>query len=215
MNKRFSVTGMTCSACSAHVERAVSKLAGVNHVQVNLLTASMTVTFDETAVSEQDIVQAVIAAGYGASGEKATAVAPLADTKKAASALAEKQDREMKRRLWWSLVFLALLMTVSMGHMVGIPLPSFMSGHGGAVNFALTQLLLCLPILYLNRAYYKKGIPALLRGNPNMDSLVAVGSLAHCCMAFLLCTAWHMVWEREIWNWLPATTRICILNRRV
>ncbi len=178
MNKRFSVTGMTCSACSAHVERAVSKLAGVNDVQVNLLTASMTVTFDETAVSEQDIVQAVIAAGYGASGEKATAAAPLADTKKAASALAEKQDREMKRRLWWSLVFLALLMNVSMGHMVGIPLPSFMSGHAGAVNFALTQLLLCLPILYLNRAYYKKGIPALLRGNPNMDSLVAVGSLA-------------------------------------
>ncbi len=173
---RFSVTGMTCSACSAHVERAVSSVDGVSRVQVNLLTNSMAVTFDETAVGVSTIIQAVIAAGYGASEEGKPATS--SSNKQTATEGAKKQDPYMKRRLWLSLLFLALLMVVSMGHMAGIPLPSFMSGHAGAVNFALTQLFLCLPILYLNRAYFKKGLPALWRGNPNMDSLVAVGSLA-------------------------------------
>lgn len=172
----FSVSGMTCSACSAHVERAVSKVNGVSRVQVNLLTAGMTVDFDETLTDERAIIGAVVAAGYGASVARTGKEAVT--SKQTATTVAQQQDSHMKRRLLWSLVFLALLMLVSMGHMVGIPLPSFMSGHAGAVNFALTQFLLCLPILYLNRAYFKKGLPALLRGNPNMDSLVAVGSLA-------------------------------------
>ncbi len=172
MKKRFSVTGMTCSACSAHVQRAVSAVNGVTAVEVNLLTASMTVAFDETVTDDAAIIAAVVAAGYGAGGDTP------AVKEKSATAAAQRADGSMKRRLWLSLGFLLLLMTVSMGHMIGLPLPAFLSGHAGAVNFALTQLLLCLPIVYLNRAYFKKGLPALFRGNPNMDSLVAVGSLA-------------------------------------
>ena len=170
MKQRFSVTGMTCSACSAHVEKAVKAVKGVSAVEVNLLTASMMVEFDETQTDAASITAAGIEAGYGVKNE--------ADQTKKASASVRKTDNDMKRRLIWSLVFLALLMTVSMGHMLGVPMPSFMSGHAGAVNFALTQLLLCLPIVYLNRAYFEKGLPALFRGNPNMDTLVSVGSLA-------------------------------------
>lgn len=170
MKQRFFVTGMTCSACSAHVHKAVSAVNGVHAVDVNLLTSSMTVEFDESQTTVGAIMAAVTAAGYGAQSEHA-------DEKTVATPVLQK-DGQMKKRLLLSLAFLMLLMIVSMGHMIGVPLPAFMSGHAGAVNFALTQLLLCLPIVYLNRAYFQKGIPALFRGNPNMDSLVAVGSLA-------------------------------------
>ncbi|MBR2339073.1 MAG: copper-translocating P-type ATPase, partial [Clostridia bacterium] len=171
MTKRFSVTGMTCSACSSHVDGAVRKLKEVTDVQVNLLTGSMTVSGTD-ALTDDAVIGAVTAAGYGAVSADGTAVK---ETPRGAS---NHADKHMKRRLWLSVVLLALLMTVSMGHMVGLPLPAFMSGHAGAVNFALTQFLLCLPIVYLNRAYFEKGIPALFRGAPNMDTLVAVGSLA-------------------------------------
>lgn len=167
MKQRFSVTGMTCTACSSHVHAAVSKLAGVEDVQVNLMTNSMTVSYDPGQVTDGVITDAVKAAGYGAArmGEKPTAEQPK-----------DSALRSMKRRLWISFAFLIPLMIVSMGHMVGLPLPSFLSGHQNAVAFAFTQLLLCLPILYVNRAYYEKGFSALWHRAPNMDSLVAVGS---------------------------------------
>lgn len=171
MKQRFSVTGMTCSACSAHVHSAVCKLSGVESADVNVMTGSMTVNFNEAEVTQADIIQAVQAAGYGAApaNEKAkTNVLP---------AKAEELHR-MKHRLWISFGFLVPLMYVSMGHMVGLPLPPFLAGHENALSFALTQLLLCLPIVYVNRAYYQNGIPALFRRHPNMDSLVAVGSAA-------------------------------------
>ncbi len=163
MTNRYTVTGMTCSACAAHVEKAVRGVAGVSEVQVNVLTGAVTVT--GTHFTEGAIAAAVTAAGYGMATPAAKNTAPPA-------------PNAMKRRLWWSVAWLVLLMTVSMGHMVGLPLPAFLSGHAGAANFALTQLLLCLPIVYLNRSYFQKGIPALLRGAPTMDTLVAVGAAA-------------------------------------
>ncbi len=171
MKQRFSVTGMTCSACSSHVHGAVSKLAGVEDTQVNLMTNSMTVSYDPARVTDTMIIEAVRAAGYGAAPMGAQPK-PL-DSKPPRGALSA-----MKRRLRISFAFLIPLMYLSMGHMVGLPLPSFLSGHHNAVAFALTQLLLCLPIVYVNRVYYEKGIPALFRRMPNMDSLVAVGSTA-------------------------------------
>ncbi len=171
MKQRFSVTGMTCSACSSHVHGAVSRLVGVEDTQVNLMTNSMTVSYDPARVTDTMIIDAVRAAGYDA--------APMgAQPKSAESKPPRTTLSAMKRRLWLSFAFLIPLMYLSMGHMVGLPLPAFLNGHHNAVAFALTQLLLCLPIVYVNRAYYEKGIPALYRRAPNMDTLVAVGSLA-------------------------------------
>lgn len=169
MTKQFTVSGMTCSACLSHVDTAVRRLAGVTEVSINLLTGHMAVSGSDE-VTEEAIIRAVNTAGYGAVS---------ADDKppKVLSNVVE-EEIALKHRLWLSVLFLLLLMAVSMGHMVGLPLPSFMRGEEGAVSFALTQLLLCLPIVYLNRAYFKKGIPALFRGVPTMDTLVAVGSLA-------------------------------------
>ncbi len=171
MKQRFSVTGMTCTACSSHVHGAVSRLDGVQDVQVNLMTNSMTVEYAPDTVTPQVIVEAVVSAGYGAiyEGVSSKPVAPSQST---------SRDTSMKCRLWISFAFLLPLMYVSMGHMLGLPLPSFLSGHANAVSFALTQFLLCLPIVYVNRAYYEKGFSSLFHRAPNMDSLVAVGSVA-------------------------------------
>ena len=171
MKQRFSVTGMTCSACSSHVHGAVSRLAGVEDTQVNLMTNSMTVSYDPARVTDAQIMDAVKTAGYGAA--PIGAAPKSANTKQPSDTLSA-----MKRRLLISFAFLIPLMYLSMGHMVGLPLPAFLSGHPNAVAFALTQLLLCLPIVYVNRAYYEKGVPSLFRRAPNMDTLVAVGSTA-------------------------------------
>lgn len=172
MKQNFNVTGMTCSACSAHVEKAVSKVEGVQEVQVNLLAGTMSVNYDEQAAGDSDIIRAVTDAGYGAAlrGAKAAGKA-VAQTDVAADAI-----REMKRRLTVSVVFLAALMYVSMGHMVGIPLPHFLHGQENAMSFALTQFLLTLPIVLVNRKYYVNGFKTLLHRAPNMDSLIALGS---------------------------------------
>ena len=168
MTEKFNVTGMTCSACSAHVEKSVKKLDGVKSVNVNLLQNNMHVDFDETAVSVDDIINAVVSGGYGAS------VAGKEQEKKD-----NKIDNEisnMKFRLIVSLACLVPLMYISMGHMWGWP---FLSGFHGAENgitFALTQMLLTLPIMYVNRKYYITGFKTLFHGAPNMDSLIAIGS---------------------------------------
>ena len=175
MKQQFSVTGMTCSACSAHVEKAARKVAGVSDVTVSLLTNSMTVTYDETLTSANTIADAVTAAGYGASvaGGKRLRSAPEPQKDMMA-----KELKNMKRRLIWSFVFLIPLFYVSMGHMMGAPLPAFLCGAKNGGLFALTQFLLTLPILYLNDTYYRVGFKKLLQGAPNMDSLIAVGSAA-------------------------------------
>lgn len=189
MKEKFDVTGMTCSACSSRVEKCVSKLEGVEEVTVNLLTNSMQVKYDENVLEEQGIIDAVVHAGYGASpaGE---GNGFAGGSKGEPAGQAQRQQGEngknpvqehleyMKKRTFWSFVFLIPLMYVSMGHMIGAPLPGFLHGTVNAVAFAMTQFLLCLPVLYINRGYFTKGFSTLFHGAPNMDTLIAVGSAA-------------------------------------
>ena len=165
---------MTCSACSAHVEKAVNKLEAVSKAEVSLMTNSMSVEYNADAISPQDIIHAVEQAGYGASLPQKDKAVPLPDPN---SQLAQELSA-MKRRLIWSFVFLIPLFYISMGHMLGAPLPSFLVGMENALAFGLTQLLLTLPILYINDTYYKVGFKTLWHRAPNMDSLIAVGSAA-------------------------------------
>jgi Cu+-exporting ATPase len=172
--EKFNITGMTCSACSAHVEKAVNKLEGIKTASVNLLANSMAVEYDEKILSSEDIIAAVIQSGYGAS-------LPAKDGKAQAAPKEDVMAQElasMKGRMIWSFVFLIPLFYISMGHMMGAPLPAFLVGHENAVAFGLTQLLLTLPIMYLNDKYYKVGFKTLWNRAPNMDSLIAVGSTA-------------------------------------
>ena len=172
--QKFAITGMTCSACSAHVEKAVRKLPGVQSADVSLMTNSMTAQYDESALTPQDIIRAVTEAGYGAS-------VPNARGQEKAVAREDGMEAElasMKHRLIWSFVFLIPLFYISMGHMLGAPLPGALTGLENAVAFGLTQLLLTLPIMYINDKYYRVGFKTLWHRAPNMDSLIAVGSSA-------------------------------------
>lgn len=171
MEQQFKVTGMSCAACSAHVEKAVSAVPGVQSVQVNLLAGSMKTIFDPEQTNEAAIVQTVIDAGYGASVKGQESVAAGVKPPDDGTEL-----REMKRRITISFVFLALLMFLSMGHMIGIPLPEFLDGEENAVSFALTQFLMTLPIVIVNKKYYLNGFKTLLHRAPTMDALIAVGS---------------------------------------
>lgn len=169
MTEQFAVTGMTCAACSAHVEKAVSRLSGVQSAPVNLMLGSMTVTYDEKAVTEGDIIAAVKAAGYGAS--------PASQTDQ--GQLRRDQDSALRRRkkhLIWSVVFLVPLFYLSMGHMMGLPLPQVLHTH--PLLLGCLQLALVIPILILNRNYFTVGFSRLVKLSPNMDSLVAVGAAA-------------------------------------
>ena len=177
MKQACSVTGMTCSACSAHVEKAVRGVPGVREVSVNLLTNSMTVDFDENAAGLPDIIQAVEKAGYGAAAAGNAKTRP-ADARREADDAAAKELRHMKFRLIVSFAFLLPLFYLSMGHMMGWPLPGIFHGTENAMVFAFTQLLLLLPILYVNDKYYKVGFKTLAKGAPNMDALIALGSSA-------------------------------------
>ena len=169
MTEQFAVTGMTCAACSAHVEKAVSRLSGVQSAPVNLMLGSMTVTYDETTVTESDIIAAVKAAGYGAS--------PASQTDQ--GQLRRDQDAALCRRkknLIWSVVFLVQLFYLSMGHMMGLPLPQVLHMH--PLLLGCLQLALVIPILILNCKYFTVGFSRLVKLSPNMDSLVAVGAAA-------------------------------------
>lgn len=169
MTEQFAVTGMTCAACSAHVEKAVSRLSGVQSAPVNLMLGSMTVTYEETAVTESDIIAAVKAAGYGASPASQTDQGQLRRDQDAAL-------RRRKKHLIWSVVFLVPLFYLSMGHMMGLPLPQVLHMH--PLLLACLQLALVIPILILNRNYFTVGFSRLVKLSPNMDSLVAVGAAA-------------------------------------
>ena len=167
MKEKFKVTGMTCSACSSRVEKTVDRLDGTNQVTVNLLTGSMQVEFDEYKITAEQICQAVEKAGYGAfvDGGKAE------EKRETVTVSTEDETKKMKRRLIWSVVLLIPLMIFSMGHMVtGNHMPD------RPLTNILMQVLFLIPIVALNRKYFVKGIPSLLRGAPNMDSLIAVGS---------------------------------------
>ena len=170
MKLKFNVTGMTCAACSARVEKVTGAVAGVEKAEVNLLAGTMQVEA-KTAEAAESIIQAVRNAGYDASlqGEK-KAPAPKAP--------AEDALKEMKKRIIGSGICLIVLMYFTMGHMVGLPAPHWYHGTENALVAALLQLGLTLPVVYLNRVYYSRGLKALWHRSPNMDSLIAVGSLA-------------------------------------
>ena len=178
--EKFDVTGMTCSVCSSRVEKCVSKLSGAEKVSVNLLTNSMQVEYDENVLREGQIIDAVVKAGYGASVQGAGTT--KRETEKGSvegnRSPVEEQIRNMKMRLIVSFAFLIPLMYVSMGHMVGLPLPAFLEGAENGVSFAFTQFLFCLPVIYVNRKYFIKGYQTLFHLAPNMDSLIAIGSTA-------------------------------------
>lgn len=189
--EKFAVTGMTCSACSARVEKCVSALEGIKTCEVNLLTGSMQTSYDEQVLGAGDIITAVEKAGYGASSLHSPAGSPGAGGVAASAGnplqdAMQKARKEMKTRLIGSFLFWIPLMYVSMYHMFyewfGLPVPAFVmhAFHGpeNTVTFAFTQFLLLLPILYLNRNYFIHGFKNLFRRSPNMDSLVAVGSAA-------------------------------------
>lgn len=167
---KFDIGGMTCSACQAHVEKAANKLDGVSAADVNLPKNMLTCEFDEKKLSEQDIISAVEKAGYTAKVQ--------GGEEKPRNQADNSEEKGMLKRFIISLIFLLPLFYISMGHMMGFPLPSFMHGNENALTFALTQLLLCLPIMYVNRTYYERGYKSLFHGAPNMDTLIAVGSSA-------------------------------------
>ena len=184
----FNVTGMTCSACAARVERAVKKMEGTADVSVNLLTNTMTLAYDEAAANPAAIIAAVEDAGYGASvkGAASAQAAPQAGGSSEAGAdTAEKETRAMRSRLTVSILFLLPTMYIAMSHMLagwGLPYAAGFKevfwGAENALTFALAQFVLILPIMYVNRAYYVNGFRNLLHGAPNMDSLVGIGSMA-------------------------------------
>ena len=171
MKEKFTVSGMSCAACSARVEKAVSALRGVRAADVNLLQNTLTADFDESVLSVQDIVAAVENAGYGAApvqkDKTADNAAPQADP-------AAQAERHLRLRFWSSLAFLLPLFYISMGHMLGAPLPQALTQNPGV--FALTQFLFLIPVLFINREIFANGLKTLFHGAPNMNSLIAVGS---------------------------------------
>lgn len=170
---KFEISGMSCSACSAHVERAVGAQNGVLAVSVNLLQNSMQVSYDSDLTEPQQICQAVAQAGYGARVQAENAFTRHSEY--------GQEVRRMRRRLLWSLVFTLPLFYLAMGHMMGWSLPSALDAPP---VLAITGLVLTLPVVILNRRYYTKGLAALMRGTPNMDSLIAVGSGAALLYSF-------------------------------
>ena len=188
MKLKFDVTGMTCAACSARVEKVSCAVPGVMKAEVNLLKGTMAIEAESEAVI-QPVMDAVKQAGYGASpaGKKApetVQVDPLV---------------EMKRRIIGSAIFLVVLMYFTMGHMVGLPVPSWYHGTQNAVTAALLQLFLTLPAVYLNRVYYTRGLKALWHRAPNMDSLIAVGSLA--ALIYGVAALFRMSWAMGHGQW--------------
>lgn len=182
---KFNITGMTCSACSSHVQRAVEKLEGAAEVQVNLLTNSMSVNYDEAILGTDKIIEAVEKAGYGASladslknssSNKNSADGKTSGTRSFQNDAAKFERDKIKKRLILSLVFMIPLFYVSMGHMVSLPIPHFLHGIENALIFSFSQFLLALPVLIINKKFFTGGFKAFLNKAPNMDSLVAVGS---------------------------------------
>lgn len=184
---KFDVGGMTCAACQAHVDRAVSKLDGVQSVAVNLLAGSMMVDYDPAQVSPDDICTAVDRAGYSASPvSTGTKAAPNGSVQARSGAThmesptkkLEATASAMRTRLIVSIVFLIPLFYIGMGHMLGWPLPSVFTDHTHSMTLALTELVLLIPIVYVNDAYFINGFKSLAHGAPTMDALIAVGATA-------------------------------------
>lgn len=171
MKEKMNVGGMTCSACQAHVEKSVSKLEGVKKVEVNLLLNNMTVEYDETIVSQQDIIKAVESGGYTANPINQTATNQKVD-------VLEESTKKQKRNLIVSILLLFILMYISMGHMIGLQLPLLLEGVENSIAFAFTQMLIASIIMLVQKKYYINGFKALIHKAPNMDTLIMLGSMA-------------------------------------
>ena len=193
MKLKFNVTGMTCAACSARVEKVTRAVPGVEKAEVNLLGGTMQVEAENADVTAA-IIQAVTNAGYGASvpGETKT-------VKKEEKSPAEVALKEMKKRIIGSAICLVILMYFTMGHMVGLPAPHWYHGLENALVAALLQFFLTLPPVYLNRVYYSRGLKALWHRAPNMDSLIAVGSIAS--LAYGVVALFRMAWAMGHGQW--------------
>lgn len=174
-SQKFNVTGMTCSACSARIEKNINKTEGIKEVNVNLLSNSMTVEYDESVLKENDIIKVVVDTGYGANVADRKISAAKSDDKKTD---AQAEFKEMKKRLAISFAFAIPLLYLAMGHMFKWPLPGIFHGDKNAITFAFTQFLLALPVMIINKKYYTVGFKTLFKGSPNMDSLIAIGTTA-------------------------------------
>ncbi|WP_326911140.1 heavy metal translocating P-type ATPase [Sedimentibacter sp. MB31-C6] len=174
-SQKFDVTGMTCSACSARIEKNINKTDGIQEASVNLLSNNMTVKYDESLLNESDIIKIVQETGYGASivGKEKSNV-----KKNQGPSVAEVEFREMKKRMVVSFIFAVPLFYISMGHMFGWPFLEMFHGIENSLIFAFTQLLLAIPVMIVNSKYYKVGFKTLFKGSPNMDSLIALGTTA-------------------------------------
>ena len=190
MQEKYNVTGMTCAACQVRVQKSVSNLTGVQECNVNLLKNSMVVTYDDKNVNSGQIIAAVEKAGYGASLQQvkgksaAQAVSPVETAK--------KEYEAMRRRVIWSFVFTIPLFYISMGHMLGWPLPGVFLGTENSMVYALTLFLLVLPVTIINNKYYRMGFKSLFHGSPNMDSLIALGSGAS--LAYGIYALYKIAW---------------------
>lgn len=178
--EQFDITGMTCSACSARIEKSVGKLPGIKEVSVNLLKNSMVASYDESVLDTAGIVQAVEKAGYGAfpkmTADVRNKTSTAGRTQNPGTSTAQAEYKQMKQRLLLSAIFTIPLFYISMGHMMGWPLPGFLLGMENAMSFAFTQFLLLIPVVFVNSKYYRMGFKTLFHGSPNMDSLIAIGS---------------------------------------
>lgn len=181
MKDKFIITGMTCSACSQAVDRAVNKLDGVNEVSVNLLTNSMQVSFDDHQTNSEQIIQAVQDAGYDAIPDSPTLSSVNHNTKISQNQLEAQlvqEQNSLKRRFFVSLIFMVPLMYIAMAPMIGLPTLSIFKGPENSVVFAFSQMLLTLPVIIINHKYFTNGFKTLIKRQPNMDSLIALGSSA-------------------------------------
>ena len=183
---KFDIQGMTCSSCSSHVEKAVKKLNGINTANVNLLSNNMTVEYDENILDNEKIIESVIDAGYGANVHKEQNTESIKQKDNKKIDITKENIKIMKRRLSLSVFFLVPLMYIAMHHMLyewfSLPIPEIIhklfDGTQNAIAFGFTQFLLLLPIIYLNKNYFIVGFKRLIKGTPNMDSLIAIGSFA-------------------------------------
>jgi len=199
IEKKYKVTGMTCSACSAHVQKTVSGLPGVELGEVNLTTEDLRVRYDETKLDFRKIQKAVEDSGYGLVDESDPSA------KKDRQTAVERDVRSVRKRLIVAASFSAPVFYIAMSHMfpvLGLPLPAFMSMHDHPVVFALVQLLLCIPVLFAGSRFYTRGIRVLFKSAPNMDTLVAVGTASaflYGVYAFVLIVRGDMEMARNLY----------------
>lgn len=172
IKEKFNITGMTCTNCSAHVEKAVSKVNGVSNVKVNLMSNNMVVEYDENTIKSKDIINAVVSAGYGA-----TSVNDSSSAKNDTKSSNDTADK-VKKQLIYSMIFFVPLFYLCMGHMIGLPLPSFLSGDENMAVNSLLQLCLAMPLIFINRGYLIRGFKAVKSKSPNMDTLTSLGIIS-------------------------------------